>query len=299
MKFGLYLPHWTGAWDGEDPRWDDILATGRAAEQAGFASAWVIGHHYLPFEQGEAWSLWDPWAVLAALASTTEQIALGPLVSCTAHYNPGVLARTAATVDEMSGGRLILGLGGGYFNAEFEALGIPPDRKVDRFEEALQIVSGLLREEAVDFAGRHYTANLKLDLPLPRSGGPPILIGASRPRMMELVARHADLWNAWLPFSTDPIEDFRSLCTELDRACEKEDRDPAGVGKTAAVAVGVMGRTVKYGPYEMANLGTSIDEVTEKLAALEELGVEHIQVCLAPATPNGIEALLPALEAIG
>lgn len=298
MKIGLYLPHWTGAWDGEDPRWNDVLETARVAEQAGFASAWVIGHHYLRFERGQPWSLWDPWALLAALAATTERIALGPLVSCTAHYNPGLLARTAATVDEISGGRLILGIGGGYFGAEFEALGVPSGHRVDRFEEAAQIIVGLLRRGRVECEGRHYRANLELGLPGLRPGGPPILIGASQPRMLDLTARYADLWNAWLPFSNDPIGDLRASRRDLDQACARANRDPATLRRTAAVAVGVLGRTVRYGPYEMVNLGSTTDDTVERLRAMQAEGIEHVQVCLAPATPKGIEAIAPVVEAM-
>ena len=103
MRYGLYLPHWTGASGGADPRWSHVLDTARAAEQAGFDSLWVIGHHYLPFGRGRTWSLWDPWALLAALAAVTERVELGPLVSCTAYRNPALLARTAAAVEEISG----------------------------------------------------------------------------------------------------------------------------------------------------------------------------------------------------
>lgn len=299
MKIGLYLPHWTGSWDGENPRWDDVLETARSAEQAGFDSIWVIGHHYLRFEQGQPWSLWDPWSLLAALAVSTEHITLGPLVSCTAHYNPGLLARTAATVDEIGGGRLVLGVGGGYFGAEFQAFGIPADHRVDRFEEAIQIISGLLRGGRVDFEGRYYrTQDLALDLPGTRAGRPPILIGASQPRMMTLTARYGDLWNAWLPFSNDPIGDLQVLNRNLDRACEGEDRDPATLGRTAAAAVGVLGRTVRYGPHEMVSLGSSTSELVDKLHAIENEGIDHVQLCMAPATPPGIEALAPVVEAV-
>jgi alkanesulfonate monooxygenase SsuD/methylene tetrahydromethanopterin reductase-like flavin-dependent oxidoreductase (luciferase family) len=298
MKIGLYLPHWTGAIDGDDPRWADVLQTARAAEQAGFSSVWVIGHHYLRFERGRPWSLWDPWSMLAGLAAATEHIALGPLVSCTAHANPALLARTAATVDEISRGRLILGIGGGYFGAEFEALGIPAGERVDRFEEAVQIISRLLRDRAASFEGRFYRADLELDLPRCRPGGPPILIGASHPRMLSLAARYADLWNAWLPFSTDPIGDLRALRRSLDRACAQEDRDPATLRRTAAVAVGVLGRTVRYGPHEMVNLGASQGEIIDRLRDMEAEGIEHVQLCCAPATPQGIEALAPVVEAL-
>jgi alkanesulfonate monooxygenase SsuD/methylene tetrahydromethanopterin reductase-like flavin-dependent oxidoreductase (luciferase family) len=299
MKIGLYLPHWTGAWDGEDPRWSDVLDTARAAEEAGVASIWVIGHHYLRFEQGHPWSLWDPWSLLAALAAQTERITLGSLVSCTAHTNPALLARAAATVDEISDGRLILGIGGGYFGAEFDALGISADHKVDRFEEAVQIITALLRDGEVAFDGRHYRADLSLDLPQPRPGGPPILIGATGPRMMRLTARYADQWNAWLPFSNDPVGDFRDQRLRLGHACAGEGRDPATLARTAAVAVGLLGRTVRYGPHEMVNLGATTAEVVEALHALADEGADQVQLCMAPATPAGIEAAAPVIEAVG
>jgi alkanesulfonate monooxygenase SsuD/methylene tetrahydromethanopterin reductase-like flavin-dependent oxidoreductase (luciferase family) len=291
VKFGLYVPHWTGASDGADPRWGDVLDTARAAEQAGFDSLWVIGHHYLPFGGGTAWSLWDPWSLLAALAAATESIELGPLVSCTAYRNPALLARTAAAVEEISGGRLILGIGGGYFDAEFGAFGIPTDHRVDRFEEAVAIIAGLLRNGEIEFSGQHYRAELALDLPQIRSGGPPILIGATQPRMMGLTARYADLWNVWLPFSSDPVGDFRERRRELDRACVAADRDPATIGRVASVAVGLLGAAVAFGPHEMASLGSDEGEIAERLQELQAAGVDHVQFCLAPATPQGVAAL--------
>lgn len=298
MKIGMYLPHWTGAMDGDDPRWSDVLETAQVAEEVGLSSIWVIGHHYLRFDRGAPWSLWDPWSLLAAVAARTDRITLGPLVSCTAYRNPALLARAAATVDEISGGRLVLGVGGGYFESEFDAFGIGADRKVDRFEEAVRIITGLLREGVAVFDGEHYRVDVELDLPQPRPGGPPILIGAAHPRMMSLVARYGDLWNAWLPFANDPIGDLRKQRRALDQACAEEGRDPGTLGRTAAVAVGVLGRTVRYGPYDMVHLGSSTGEITERLRQLEDEGVDHVQLAMAPATPKGVEALLPVVEAL-
>ena len=299
MNVGLYLPQWSGAWDGSDPRWRDVLDTARAAEDAAFASVWVIGHHYLPFEQGRPWNLWDPWSLLAGVAACTERIELGPLVSCTAYANPALLARRAATVDEISGGRLIMGIGGGYFDAEFAAVGIPADHKVDRFEEAVQIITALLRNGEVEFTGRYYQADLALDLPRIRPEGPPILIGASHPRMMRLVARYAQLWNGWFPFSTDPIGDLREQRRALDRACTEGDRDPGTLGRTASVAVGVAGRQPAYGPYDMVNLGADKGEIADRLLQLQAEGIDHVQLCLTPATPAGVEAMVPVVEKVG
>lgn len=299
MKFGLYVPHWTGAFAGDDPRWSDVIDTARAAEQAGFDSLWVIGHHYVPFGQGVAWSLWDPWSLLAGLAATTERIQLGPLVSCTAYRNPALLARTAASVDEISGGRLILGIGGGYFDAEFDAIGIPNHHRVDRFEEAAQIITGLLRDGEIDFVGEHYQARLPLDLPRVRPNGPPILVGASQPRMMRLTAQYADLWNAWLPFSVDPVGDFREKRDILERACVEVGRDSATIGHIASVAVGLLGDRPVYGPYDMVNVGADEGEIVDRLLQLQAEGVDHVQFCLAPATPKGVEALALVVERLG
>jgi len=291
VKFGLYVPHWTGASKGADPRWGNVLDTARAAEQAGFDSLWVIGHHYLRFGKGNVWSLWDPWSLLAGLAAATERIELGPLVSCTAYRNPALLARTAAAVEEISGGRLILGIGGGYFDAEFSAFGIPADHRVDRFEEAARIITDLLRAGKVEFSGQHYRAEMALDLPQIRPGGPPILIGASGPRMLGLTARYADLWNAWLPFSTDPVGDFQKQRRALDAACVAADRDPATMGRVASVAIGLRGEPALFGPYEMVNLGSDEDEIVDRLLQLRAAGADHVQFCLVPATPQSVEDL--------
>ena len=298
MKFGFYVPHWTGAFAGDDPRWRDVVDTAKAAEQTGLDSLWVIGHHYVPFGQGVTWSLWDPWSLLAGLAAATERIELGPLVSCTAYRNPALLARTAASVDEISGGRLIVGIGGGYFDGEFDAVGIPTERKVDRFEEAVQIITGLLQDGEIDFVGEHYRASLLWDLPRVRPQGPPILIGASEPRMMQLAAKYADLWNAWLPFSTDSVGDFGEKRRALDQACSAAGRDPATIGSIVSVAVGLLGERAVFGPYDMVSIGGAEGEIVERLLQLQAAGVDHIQFCLAPATPRGVEALAAVTQQV-
>jgi len=115
---------------------------------------------------------------------------------------------------------------------------------------------------------------------------------------MALTARHFGLWNAWLPFSNDPIGKLRDLSKKLDGACEQENRDPATLKRTAAVAIGVLDRAVRYGPHEMVSLGGSTGELVERLHALDAAGIEHVQLCFAPATPKGIEAFTPVLEAL-
>jgi alkanesulfonate monooxygenase SsuD/methylene tetrahydromethanopterin reductase-like flavin-dependent oxidoreductase (luciferase family) len=237
---------------------------------------------------------------LAGVAATTSRIELGPLVSCTAYRNPALIAKAAATVDEMSSGRLVLGLGGGYFDAEFRALGISAKDRVGRFGEAIAIIHDLLRGDSVDREGRHHTVrDFAVGLPQVRPNGPPLLVGATKPRMMQLTARHADLWNAWLPFSIDPIGDFRAMQKALDRACIDEGRDPGTLGRTVTVAVGLLDRTVRYGPHEMNPIGHDTEEIVGVLEQLRSERVDHVQLCLAPATAVGIEALAPVLQQLG
>ena len=136
--------------------------------------------------------------MLAAIAAATSRIELGPLVACTNFHNPALLAKQAATIDEISGGRFVLGLGAGWNETEFRAFGFPFDHRIGRFEEAFTIIRTLLREGAIDFDGRWYQARDCELLPRgPRPAGPPLMIGSSGPRMLRATMPHADSWNAW------------------------------------------------------------------------------------------------------
>src|SRR5437588_10051557 len=144
------------------------MAMAHAAEQAGFESIWLGDHLLYRGDDRLGRGPWDVGTQLAALAAATERVKLGPLVACTAFHPPGLLARVAASVDEVSGGRLVLGIGAGWNEAEFRAFGIPYDRRVSRFEEAFGIVCGLLAGERVTFSGRFYSVDDAVLLPSPR-----------------------------------------------------------------------------------------------------------------------------------
>src|SRR6266511_2320643 len=160
LKVGLMLPTLEDWMADRTARWSDLMTMAQQAEAVGFDSLWLPDH--LLYEFGEAGEpphgLWEAWARLAALAAVTTRVELGPLVACTSFRNPTLLAKTADTIDEISGGRLILGLGAGYHEREFRGFSYPFDHLVGRFEEALQIVHTLLREGAIDFHGRYYDA---------------------------------------------------------------------------------------------------------------------------------------------
>ena len=135
--------------------------------------------------------------MMAALAAATSRVTIGPLVACTSFHNPALLAKQAATIDEIAGGRFVLGLGAGWNETEFRAFGFPFDHRVDRFEEAFTIIRTLLQEGAIDFDGRFYQARDCELLPRPRPGGPPLLIGSNGPRMLRIAAPHVQAWNTW------------------------------------------------------------------------------------------------------
>ncbi len=196
------------------PSYDEIRAHARAAEAAGLDSIWVYDHLLFRFAEGETTGIHECWSVLAGLAEATSRIALGTLVMCTSFRNAGLLAKMAATVDHMSGGRLILGVGCGWHDPEYDAFGYPTDHRVSRFAEALEVIASLIRTGRADLDGRWVTARDAALVP-PARPDLPILVASRRPRMLELTARYADAWNvAWF---AEPDDELRALHAEPSR----------------------------------------------------------------------------------
>ena len=223
MRVGIVLPIADEDDQGTVRSYASIREVALAAEAAGLDSAWVFDH--LLFRSGsETSGIHECWTILAAIAEATERVELGTLVMCTAFRNAALLAKMAAALDEVSAGRLILGIGAGWHDPEFEAFGYPTDHKVSRFEEALAIITGLIREGRADLDGRYMTARDAVLAP-PARPDLPILVASKGPRMMELAARHADAWNAaWFGM---PDERLARLRRDLAAACERVGRDPA------------------------------------------------------------------------
>jgi probable F420-dependent oxidoreductase len=292
LKVGLFLPVGEQMMAGETPRWTDLLALARLAEDAGFDSLWLADHLLMQFPFGTV-GAWECWSLLAALAAATRRVELGPLVSCTGYRNPALLAKMADTVDEISGGRLILGLGAGWAELEHRAYGYPFDHRASRFEEAIQIICGLLRAGQMDFAGRYYQAReCELRPRGPRTQGPPILIGTARPRMLRLAARYADCWNAeW-----KTLDDLPALLAAVNAACADVGRDPTTLTRTAAVRIDLPNAQRRgFGATRVRAAGTP-EEIAAILGRYAAAGITHIQAWLNPNTPAGIEAFAPVLN---
>jgi probable F420-dependent oxidoreductase len=301
LKVGLYLPTFEQSWvNAPIPRWTDLLTVARLAEEIGFDSLWVPDHVLIrPQDQG-TFDVWEGWSLLAALAAATERAELGTLVVCGAFRNPALLAKMADTVDEISGGRLVLGIGTGWHQPEFTAFGYPFDHRVDRFEEALAIITGLLRKGHVDFHGAYHTAReCELRPRGPRPQGPPVMVGTrGGERMMRLAARYADAWNRdFLAANSDvarfSAEDLAAWRSRIDAACAAVGREPATLAPTAAVLIDLPGTAGREG---WGALTGSPEELAEGLRAYARAGFAHVQLWLEPFTVQAVEAFAPTLE---
>jgi alkanesulfonate monooxygenase SsuD/methylene tetrahydromethanopterin reductase-like flavin-dependent oxidoreductase (luciferase family) len=296
LKVGLLLPETEGQMNGQTARWSDLCAMAQAAEAVGFDSVWVTDHLIQRNEGGER-GPWECWSLIAALAAVTNRAEIGTLVLSTSFRNPAYLAKMADTVDEISGGRLILGLGAGWHEPEYTAFGYPFDHRVDRFEEAMTIITELLRTGRSDFKGTYSEARDCVLIPRgPRPEGPPILVGTSGsgPRMQRLAAHFADDWNLWFKTFNNRVDELKALQRDMDTICQEVGRDPATLRRSAALKVEV-------GPHAPSTMSTEpISGGPEAIAAaLREyanIGLSHVQLWLEPNTVEGIEVFAPVLQ---
>src|SRR6184192_1431335 len=272
----------------------------RLGEQLGFDSIWV-GDHLLYRRPGEpARGPWEAWSMLAALAASTSRVELGPFVAATSFHNPAMLAKKAATVDEISAGRLILGLGAGWNETEYRAFGFPFDRRISRFAEAFTIIRSLLRDGRVDFAGEFYTARDCELIPRSRPGGPPLLIGSTGQRMLEITVPYVSAWNAWYRQTGNRPDGIAALRGTVDNACIAAGRKPGEIERTVAVLVEVPGgsgrRDVYEASAEASPLRGSPEVIANELRAYAREGIGHVQLIVEPMTEASLDALAPVLE---
>ena len=297
LKVGVQLPEVERV-----VRWPELLSMARRIEDVGYDAVWV-GDHLLYRWSGvaEARGPWECWTMLAAIAAATNRIELGPLVASTSFHAPAMLAKQAATVDEISGGRLVLGLGAGWNQTEYEAFGFPFDHRISRFEEAFTIIRTLLREGSIDFDGVYYQARDCELQPRPaRPGGPPLLLGSNGERMLRIAAPHINAWNAWYNATGNSPAGIAPLREQVDAAARAAGRDPAEVERTVAVLVrlpGGIGRLMGDDTMnEISALTGSPEEMAEELRAYARAGIGAVQLVLDPITLGSIEAFGSVLE---
>jgi alkanesulfonate monooxygenase SsuD/methylene tetrahydromethanopterin reductase-like flavin-dependent oxidoreductase (luciferase family) len=266
MRIGVTLPLTDGdTADGHTPTFEETLGFARAAEAADLDSIWVFDHLLFRYAGRPEAGIQEAWTTLAALATLVPRVELGSLVMCASFRNPALMAKMAATLDDLSGGRVILGLGSGWHDPEYEAFGYPIDHRVGRFAEDLEITTRLLRGERVTFRGRWRQVAEAVLLP-PPGRSIPTLVAAKGPRMLGLTAQWADAWNtAWFGAADARL---RGRLADLREACETTGRDPATLRRT----VGVRYHDPGTGGDDPTGLDADVDglaDLFDELAALD------------------------------
>lgn len=286
MKIGLMLP----LGDDESGGWTNLRKLAVTADHEGLDSVWGADHLVFRNDEGAWRGIHESWTVLTAVAAVTERVEIGPLVLALPFRNPALTAKMAAELDAVSGGRLILGLGCGWHEPEFDAFGYPFGHRVGRFEEGLEILVPLLRGESVSFEGRWYRTEDANLLPEPIRPGLPVLIAGKQPRMLSLVARHANQWNAaWYGDPAD-ADELRTRLANLRATLEEAGRDPATLELTAGVFVG----TEDDDGAPQSAIRGSTEQVADALARYDELGITHLITHTWPRTPDAVARLAEA-----
>ncbi|HEX5416617.1 MAG TPA: LLM class flavin-dependent oxidoreductase [Chloroflexota bacterium] len=287
---------------GDPIHWRELRTLARVAEEVGFDTLWCDDHFlYDTFpesapDHGRFRGMWDCFTLLSALAEATTTVSLGSFVACTSYRNPAHLARIVDTLDDISGGRLILGLGAGWNKPEYDAFGYPFDHLVGRFSEALQIIVPLLREGQVDFVGEYYQAReCELRPRGPRAKGPPIWIGGSKPRMLGLVARYADAYNT--VWHTRP-DAMAAQFERVDAACRAADRDPQTLLHTSGSYVALPAPGQDAPPQLRPSIRATPEALAEQLLAFHAAGAAHLTLSVEPWNIAGIERCGRVIELI-
>ena len=310
LRLGLVLPTWTT----NDVRWSEVLDIAGVAAEVGFDALYVSDHLLLPSNNAELKrragvdfpddpeveleGYMECFTTIAALAVAIPRLELGSFVASTGYRNAGLLAKMAVTIDDISGGRLVLGLGSGDSEGEHRTFGFPTEQRVGRFEEALQITKKLFANELVDFDSRHHQLQgVKLLPGARRKGGPRIMIGTLNPkaRMQRLVAQYADIWNGWLGYTDASPESAETQLRIIDGACVEHGRDPNSLMATTAVRGAMPGSGYTPRPDENPLQGPP-RQMAETLRGHAKLGIAEVQVALTMGGPEGVRAFAPVIE---
>jgi alkanesulfonate monooxygenase SsuD/methylene tetrahydromethanopterin reductase-like flavin-dependent oxidoreductase (luciferase family) len=292
LRVGVQLPEVE-----RDVRWPEYVALARSAEAAGFDSIW-LGDHLLYRDDGrEERGPWDAWSLLSALGAVTARVRLGPLVACTGFASAGLLARKAAAVQEISGGRLVLGLGAGWNETEFRAFGVPFDRRASRFVESFDAIRRLLAGERVTSAGGFECFDDAVLLPRP-AVPVPLMVGSTGERVLRATLPHVDAWNVWFDWFGNTPEGFASQNDRVTGLVAETGRDPSAVTRSATVFVSVGdGRRDRPHTAEVPPLSGSPEQIARGLKSFAEAGLEEAILVDSPITEQSIRELGATLRA--
>ena len=295
IELGLVLPMEEAWTDGSTPRWAEIRELAIRAEAIGFDTVWIPDELLWRPLDGQTRGWWECVAMTGAVAAATSRVKVGTWVLSALHRNAGITAKAVETLDEISAGRFVLGLGSGHAGRQAHAFGLPEDHVFGRFEEAVEIIVPLLRAGRADFEGTYHAARDLEQRPVgPRPGRIPIMIGAGGPKMLRLTALHADIWS-WYVEERSDLEEFGPRLAALEAACLEIDRDPASIGRSAGIIVEPTDITGAAEALAIPISG-SAEEIAEGLRAFRAGGFTQIEILLWPRTLPALEAMAPVLE---
>jgi alkanesulfonate monooxygenase SsuD/methylene tetrahydromethanopterin reductase-like flavin-dependent oxidoreductase (luciferase family) len=295
FEVGLVLPVWDSFVDRSTTRWVDLRDLALRAEELGFDTVWVADELLWRSSEGKPQGWWECVAMTGAVAAATSRVKVGTWILSALHRNPGITAKAVETIDEISGGRFVFGLGSGHAGSQAHAFGLPEDHVYGRFEEAVEIIVPLLRQGRADFEGSFHAARELEHLPVgPRAGRIPIMIGAKGPKMLRLAALHADIWSWYTEEQSDLVE-FGPRLKALEAACAEAGRDPATIGKSAGIVVeptSISGSEAVLG----TPLRGSAEEIADAMRAFGAAGFTNLEVIVWPSTLAAVDAMAPVLE---
>ena len=293
FQIGVVLPLYQYGPDRVTPRWSDIRDVALRCEAAGFDTLWTPDELYWRLEDAPPLGAWEGVAMAGAVAAVTSRATVGTWVMSALHRNPGIIAKAAEALDEISGGRFVFGLGAGHaWPGQAHAFGLPEHHVFDRFEEALRIVVPLLREGRADYEGAFHAAR---DLPQaprgPRPGRIPIMIGGNGPKGQRHAVRHADIWSGWSEKASD-LTEFGPRLASLEAICAEEGRDPATIGRSAGVDV----RPLDPMGSRPGVISGSPEQIADAIRAFRVGGYTRVELMVGPGTMEAFEALAPVVE---
>lgn len=281
-----------------NPDWKSILALAEAAESSGF-DIFVFEDALMYRGDEHTDGCWESGAIAGAIAAATNRIRFGQSVLNSPYRSPTLTASTATTLDEISGGRYVLGIGAGNTN-DYNEFGFPDDRRYSRFSEAIHIIHGLLKQGRIEFSGEFYSvADAELVLRGPRPHGPSINIAAGSTKMLGLVARYGDEWNwwAWDESLEQITQRMTPVIDELQRACEAASRDPSDIRRTLDL-YSVVPPGFDPGSEMSQPVAGTAQEIAEFILAMAELGFEEVRCDLTDKSPGAVEAMTEVVELV-
>lgn len=295
FEIGAVIPIIQSGPERAAPGWSDVRDQVLRAEEIGFDTIWTPDELLWQVEGGPPRGAWDGVSMAGAVAAVTSRAKVGTWVMSALHRNPGIIAKTAETLDEISGGRFTFGLGAGHeWPGQARAFGLPEDRIFARFEEALEIIVPLIREGRADFEGTFHAAHDLQQQPRgPRPGRMPLLIGGNGRRARRLAVNYADIYSCYVEERAS-VEEVGPYLASLDELCAQLGRDPGSIGRSVGASV----RPLEPSGARAGSLSGSAEEIADTIRPFRDAGFTQVELMYLPGTLDALEALAPVVEAI-